>query len=147
MTVYLYCVQQCERSLECLNKQKLHHSTIVGARCFRMSTLDCPSASLSTSSLILRDIRRTPIAQYVKHLPTGLAVPGSIPASGGYLSDRKRGSIAHSLALTTKHRPDMTEILFIGRKIASHSSIYRDIRVPPNDTPDRLYRKRSWSLG
>ena len=33
-------------------------------------------------------------------------------------------SIAHSLSLSSKHRPDMTEILFKGRKIASHPSIH-----------------------
>ena len=50
-----------------------------------------------------------PVAQWVKRWPTDLAVPSSIPTRG--LLNRKWGSIAHSLSLSTSHRPDMTEIL------------------------------------
>ena len=49
-----------------------------------------------------------PVAQWIKRWPTDLAVPGSIPTRG--FLDRKRGSIAHSLSLSSAHRPDMTEI-------------------------------------
>ena len=39
-----------------------------------------------------------------------LASPGSSLAGGGNLSNRKRGSIAHSLSLSPYRRPDMTKI-------------------------------------
>ena len=51
-----------------------------------------------------------PVAQWVKRWPTDLAdrVRSSLE---GNLLNRKRSSIAHSLSLSSKHRPDMTEIL------------------------------------
>ena len=52
-----------------------------------------------------------PVAQWVKRWPTDLAVVSSSPARGEDLFNRKRGSIAHSLSLSSDHRPDMTEIL------------------------------------
>ena len=45
------------------------------------------------------------------------------PHSRRNLLNHKRSSIAHSVSLLSKHRPDMTEILLKGRKIASHLSI------------------------
>ena len=51
-------------------------------------------------------------------LPADLAVPSSIPGD-----NRKRDSIAHSLSLSPSHRPDMTEILLKGLKIANHAFI------------------------
>ena len=48
-----------------------------------------------------------PVAQWVKRWSTDLAVPSSSPARG----DRKRGSIANSLSLSSAHRSDMTAIL------------------------------------
>ena len=51
------------------------------------------------------------VAQWVKVWPTDLAVMGSIPAWGEDLFYRKRGSIAHSLSLSSTHHPDITEIL------------------------------------
>ena len=48
-----------------------------------------------------------PVAQW----PTDLAVPVPIPASGGNVFSRKRGCIAHSLSLSSVHRPDLTETL------------------------------------
>ena len=53
--------------------------------------------------------RRAPVAQWVKRWPTDLAVPDSSPAIGENLPNRKRGSIAHGLSLTSYH--DITEIL------------------------------------
>ena len=52
-----------------------------------------------------------PVAQWVKRWPTDLAVVSSSPARGEDLFSCKRGSIAHSLSLSSAHRPDMTEIL------------------------------------
>ena len=52
-----------------------------------------------------------PVAQWVKRWPTDLAVVSSSPARGEDLFNRKRSSIAHSLSLSSAHRPDMTEIL------------------------------------
>ena len=79
-----------------------------------------------------------PVAQWVKRWPTDLAVPSSIPTRGEKktkekkknLLNRKRGSIAHSLSLSTSHRPDMTEILL------KRSSIY------PSFTADKV---SAWS--
>ena len=51
------------------------------------------------------------VAQWVKRWPTDLVVVSSSPARGEDLFNRKRGSIAHSLSLSSAHRPDMTEIL------------------------------------
>ena len=55
--------------------------------------------------------KQAPVAQWVKRWPTDLAVVSSSPARGEDLFNRKRGSIAHSLSLSSAHRPDMTEIL------------------------------------
>ena len=52
-----------------------------------------------------------PVAQWVKPWPTDLAVPSSIPARGEPFSTVNGGSTAHSLSLSSGHRPDMTEIL------------------------------------
>ena len=43
--------------------------------------------------------RKAPVAQWIKRWPTDLAVPGSSPAWGGNLSNRKRGSMEHILSL------------------------------------------------
>ena len=40
-----------------------------------------------------------PVAQWVKHWPTDLVVPGSSPALTGNLSNHKQGSIAHNPSL------------------------------------------------
>ena len=53
----------------------------------------------------------TPLAQWVKRWTTDLAVPTSILLSRRNHLNRKPGSIAHSLSLSTSNRPDMTEIL------------------------------------
>ena len=45
-----------------------------------------------------------PVAQWVKRWPTDLALEAKS-------SHRKRGSIAHSISLSSAHCPDMTEIL------------------------------------
>ena len=65
-----------------------------------------------TSHCITLYIARSPVTQWVKRWPTDLVVPGSIPALGGDLFNRKRDSIAHSLSLSSVHRPDMTDTLF-----------------------------------
>ena len=46
-----------------------------------------------------------PVAQWVKRWPADQAVPRR------NLLNRKRGSTAHGLSLSSSHRPDMTEIL------------------------------------
>ena len=51
------------------------------------------------------------LAQLVKLWPADLAVPGLSPAQGEIFSIVNRGAIAHSLSLSSSHRPDMTEIL------------------------------------
>ena len=53
--------------------------------------------------------RGAPVAQWVKRWPTDLAEFN--PHSRRNLLIRKRSSIAHSLSLSSKHRPDITEIL------------------------------------
>ena len=55
--------------------------------------------------------RGTPIAQWVKRWPTDLAVPGSVLPKAEIFYNRKRSSIAHSLSLSSVHRPDMTKTL------------------------------------
>ena len=60
---------------------------------------------------LLIDKLGAPVAQWVKRWPTDLAVVSSSPAWGEDLFSRKRVSIAHSLSLSSAHRPDMTEIL------------------------------------
>ena len=52
-----------------------------------------------------------PVAQWVKRWPTDLAVVISSPAKGEDLFNCKRSFVAHSLSLSSAHRPDMTEIL------------------------------------
>ena len=65
-----------------------------------------------------------PVPHQLKWWPADLAVsgliPASIPACGENLSKRGRGPIGNCHSLSLSHRPDMTEILFKGRKIASH---------------------------
>ena len=51
------------------------------------------------------------VAQWVKRWPTDLAVLSSIPTLGEIFSTVNGGSIAHSLSLSTSHRPDITEML------------------------------------
>ena len=55
--------------------------------------------------------QQAPVVQWVKRWPTDLAVVSSSTARFEDLFNRKRGSIAHSLSLSSAHRPDMTEIL------------------------------------
>ena len=50
--------------------------------------------------------------------------PSSIPAWGENLLNRKRSSTAHSLSLSTSHRPDMTETL-LKRTYNRKSSIHQ----------------------
>ena len=52
-----------------------------------------------------------PVAQWVQRWPTDLAVVSSSLARGEDLFNRKRGSIAHSISLSSVHRPDMPKIL------------------------------------
>ena len=54
-------------------------------------------------------ILAAPVAQWVKRWLADLAVPSLRPIRSRI--SRNRGSIAHSLSLSTSHRPDMTEIL------------------------------------
>ena len=66
------------------------------------------------------------VALWVKRWYTDLAGLGSIPAWDRNLSKRKRSSIAHSLSLSSNHRPDMTKILLkrtYNRKSSIHPSI------------------------
>ena len=63
------------------------------------------------------------MAQWVKRWTTDLAVPSSIPTRGE-IFNRKPGSIAHSLSLSTSHRPDMTEILL--KRSSIHPSFTAD---------------------
>ena len=58
----------------------------------------------------------------VNHWTVDLAAP-SLIHGGRNIFNPKWGSIAHSLSLSLSHRPDTTEILFKGRKNASHPSI------------------------
>ena len=51
------------------------------------------------------------VAQCVKHLPADLVVPDSSPALEEIFPNRKWGSIAYNLSLSSAHRSDMTEIL------------------------------------
>ena len=60
------------------------------------------------------------IAQCVKRWPAELVALSLSPSSGRHLLNPKWGSIAQSLSLSPTHRPDMTEILLTGCKIASH---------------------------
>ena len=61
--------------------------------------------------------------------PTYLEVPGSSPAWGGGVFNRKWGSIPHSVWLSPANRPDMTWILLKGRKTPSHPSIQLSLKV------------------
>ena len=49
-----------------------------------------------------------PVAQWVKHWPTDL-VDQDRSRSKQNLLNHKQSSIVHSLSLSFKHRPDMTE--------------------------------------
>ena len=60
------------------------------------------------------------VPQWVKRWPAVLAAPEFEYHSRRNLLNRKRGSIAHSLSLSSSHRPDMAKILL---KIESHPSI------------------------
>ena len=84
-------------------------------------------------------IIHSPVAQWFKRWPTDLEVTGSSPARCGNLSNRKRGSIAHSLSLSPNHRPDMTEILLKGR-YNHKSSILLVFSYRPN--LEELYRQQ-----
>ena len=55
--------------------------------------------------------KKSPVAQWVKPWPADLVVVGSSPAGGGDLFNCNRGSIAHSLSISSTHHPDLTEIL------------------------------------
>ena len=48
-----------------------------------------------------------PVAQTVKRWSADLVVPGSRLAGGGNLSNRKRGSVTHSLLSSQPHHADM----------------------------------------
>ena len=50
------------------------------------------------------------VAPLVKRWPVDLAVLDSRHAGGGFLSNRKRDFIAHSLSISHTHRPVMTDI-------------------------------------
>ena len=63
------------------------------------------------------------VVQWVKRWPADLAVPSFEPRSRRSLLKRKRGSTAHSLSLSSAHRPDITKILWKGRKNASYPYI------------------------
>ena len=52
-----------------------------------------------------------PVAQWVQRWPTDLAVQTVRAHSRRNLLNCKRDSSAHSLSLSSAHRPDMTEIL------------------------------------
>ena len=55
----------------------------------------------------LHSVARVSVAQWVKRWPTDLAVPGSNPVRCPKSSHhRKRSSTAHSLSLSSAHRPD-----------------------------------------
>ena len=54
--------------------------------------------------------------------PDSSAVPVSTTAGSGNLSKRKPCSIAHIRSLSPFHRPDMSETVQKGRKMASHPS-------------------------
>ena len=58
--------------------------------------------------------RGAPVAQWVKCWPIDLADQARSPLAAK--SSKKRGSIAHSLSLSTFHRPDMT----VERDVESH---------------------------
>ena len=67
----------------------------------------------------------TPLAQWVKHWLTDLAVPSSSPAQQGErrnLLNCKGGSIAHPLSLSTSHHPDITEIHVLLKMTSNHKS-------------------------
>ena len=55
------------------------------------------------------------------------------PCSRRNLLNRKWSSIAHSLSLSTSHRPDMTEILLKGGKIASYPFIHPTVDLEKVD--------------
>ena len=60
----------------------------------------------------LKVYKGAPVAQWVKHWPTDLAVRVLPPSpSRQNLFNRKRGSFAHNLSLSLAHCPVMTEIL------------------------------------
>ena len=64
-----------------------------------------------------------PAAQWIKQWPTDLEDLGSNPACGGTPYNYRLGSIAHSLSLSSSHRPGKTKILLNRCKIISHPSI------------------------
>ena len=64
------------------------------------------------------------MAQWVKRWTTDQTVPSSIPLSRRNLLNRKPGSIANSLSLSTSYRPDMTEILL--KRSSIHPSFTAD---------------------
>ena len=59
--------------------------------------------------IVFHDLVGAPVAHWFKRWPTDLAV---CLRRGSF--HRERGSIAHSLSLSSAHRPDMTEILLKG---------------------------------
>ena len=76
---------------------------------------------LNAVNLFFSDINGSPEAQ---SLSPDLAVPRSRSAGDGHLSNCKRSSVAHSLSFSSSHCPDMTDILFIGTKIASFNLFF-----------------------
>ena len=69
------------------------------------STLASSGVSIYSTQLVLSIYIGAPVAQWVKRWPTDLAVPSSSPARGEIFST------AHSLSLSSVHRPDITETL------------------------------------
>ena len=74
-----------------------------------------------------------PYAQRVKHWPVDLAAPSSSTARGGIFTT-VNGVLFAQPFIINSHRPDMTEILNIGRKIASHPSILSELTPTENET-------------
>ena len=73
-------------------------------------TLDVYRGRKTIIQPIIQQNNGAPVAQWVKPWPTDLVVP-SLTRLEANLLNCKRGSIAHSLPLSSTHRPDMTEIL------------------------------------
>ena len=86
----------------------------------RLTAMVMSGRSVNLTTLFVGRLRPpkqvlSPVAQWVKRWPADPSVPRSSPARGEIFSTVKRGSIAHSLSLSTSHRPDAGPRSAIGR--------------------------------
>ena len=60
----------------------------------------------------------------INKMSSNMKAPEFKPYSRQDLLNRKQGTTAHSLSLSTSHRPDMTETLLKRLKITIHAYIH-----------------------